>query len=198
MPITFKQLPSPCGIVNWSLHRSFVKWITLRLLSECRCCKRCIGLLPCGVRGDISFNPRLITCRLQGKSLFRGDVKRFKIGFFQAEAGAGAPAPPPGRTGAPRAFGQWVQNGKSKILMFQFFTAPGDIGCTETAWRLSCTTPRPAAFAPFVKGTCPRTCDAVGCWLRLVLERRVRVDSLQYPLWDVWRLEGCVLYWTSL
>ena len=26
----------------------------------------------------------------------------------------------------------------------------------------------------------------------------VRVDSLQYPLWDVWRLEGCVLYWTSL
>ena len=76
MPITFKQLPSPCGIVNWSLHRSFVKWITLRLLSECRCCKRCIGLLPCGVRGDISFNPRLIACRLQGKSLFSGEMRK--------------------------------------------------------------------------------------------------------------------------
>ena len=38
----------------------------------------------------------------------------------------------------------------------------------------------------------------LACWLRLILERRVRVDSLQYPFWDVWRLDGCVLYWTSL
>ena len=77
-------------------------------------------------------------------------MKRFKIGFFQAEAGAGAsPAPPPGRTRAPRAFGQWVQNGKSKILMFQFFTAPGDIGFTETAWRLSCNNPKACGLCPF-------------------------------------------------